>query len=413
MILRVNKSATRSQQYLNWFITGLFLLRIYIDLMGTLAQVLGFNTTITTYLYYGVLWILLLLSIPEILKALNAKVLIGIVGFAVFLLIQLLAFPYNKRYLLPQSNMEMIVFTPLSLSTVVPYFLLGLAVTKIDELAKLLHSSARIGVVCGAVSYLVAIYSGQHINYDDMSNAYALCLVVCILVTNYQKKDIYFLILGAFSLILAGTRGPVLCVILAVMLRVLLLEKASTKKALKILLGIVAILFLMSDFVIILVDIVEAGFEMIGVEELRFVDYFRKGMIADSSGRDNYSQLVIENIWKSPIIGYGVGGDRIITGRSYVHNILLELWVSYGLILGTAVFAWMLYWLVKGVFAKNKALAATVTALFCASFAKLFLSGSYLHESYLFLLLGMCINVNNEENTILREGTGTEGISSD
>ena len=392
MILRIKKTSMDAKQRLNLFITGLFLLRIYIDLMATVAQVVGFNTKITTYLYYGVLWILLFLSIPKILNALSSNVWIGIIAFALFFFVQLIAFPDNKIYLLPESVMDIIGFSPKSLLIVVPYILIGIAVTDIEALAKMLHTGSRIGVVCGAISYLIAISAGQDIHYDDMANAYAICLVVCMLITNYQKNDIYFLILGAFSLILAGTRGPILCVILAVVLRVLLLEKASAKRTLKILGGIVAGIFLMSDYVIALVDMIEDVFEMIGVEELRITDYVRKGMIADSSGRDDYSQLVIENIWKNPIFGHGVGGDRVIIGRSYVHNILLELWASYGLLLGTAIFAWMLYWLVKGIFSKNKALAGIVTALFCAAFVKLFLSSSYLFSKELFLLIGICIS---------------------
>ena len=392
MKLHIKSRLLIVKQSLNLFISGLFFLPIYIDLMGTLSLVIGFNTKITTYLYYGALWILLLLSIPKIINTLSTNAWIGMIAFALFVVAQLILFPDNKKYILPESVMDIIGFSPTSLLLVVSYILIGIAVRDIDELAQMLHTVSRIGVVFGAISYLIAISTGQHINYDDMANAYAICLVVCILITNYQKNDIYFLILGAFSLILAGTRGPILCVILAVVLRVLLLEKASAKKTWKILVGIAAGIFLMSDYVIALVNIIEDGFEMIGVKELRIVDYFREGMIADSSGRDDYSQLVIESIWRNPIVGYGVGGDRLIINRSFVHNILLELWASYGLLLGTAIFAWMLYWLVKGVFAKNKALASIVTALFCSAFVKLFLSSSYLLSKELFLLIGICIS---------------------
>lgn len=393
MKLRINISHKIIQKSVNLFVVGLFLLPIYIDLMGTLSRVLGFSTKITTYLYYGILWILLLVSIPKIIRALTNAVLIGILVVTMFIVGQYLAFPDNTIYIFPKSLDEVITLSPTTLVTVIPYIFIGLAITDIEGLAEYMHTGSRIGVVLGALSYLLAIFFDYDIHYDDMANAYALCSVICVLITSYQKKDIYFLILGAFSLILAGTRGPILCVIIAVLLRVLLLERTSTRKTFLIIAGVCVIfLILQTDFLVEILNFVEYGFEMLGVDDLRIVEYFRRDMIADASGRDGISNVILEGIAQRPMLGYGPGGDRIVrNSNSYAHNLVLEMWVSYGVVVGSLIIAWMGYWLFKSIFSKGKALGAISAALFSCIAVKLLLSSSYLYSKELFVFLGVCI----------------------
>ena len=391
MIIRIKNKQIAAKQCINLVITGLLLLPIYIDLMGTLSLVLGFSTKVTTYLYYGTLWALLIVALPKIVEAVSDKVVIGIALFFMMVIFQYLAFPANRRFLVPESLMDIIIFSPSSLIGVAPFILIGLAVVDTEELSVFLHTGARIGVIMGALSYWLAISHGHDIYYDDMANAYALCTVVCILVANYQKKDIYYLAIGMLSLILAGTRGPFACIIVAVLIRVILLEKASVRKTMKILAGILVVVVLQSDLFNIFLDMIEAFFESIGVTELRIIDYFREDMITDSSGRDVYSEMIKNKIGEAPLIGYGVGGDRIILRQSYVHHLALEMWVSYGVVLGTVFMGWIGYWVLKGFKSKNDEVKYITTALFSSAVVKLFLSSSYLYSKEMFILLGICM----------------------
>lgn len=409
MILRMNKNRIGVNQSINLFITGLLLLPIYIDLMSRLSLLIGFSTKLTTYIYYGSLWVLLLTSIPAIFQKVSSNTIVCLAAFVFFTLSQLVLFPNNRIYIIPQSVMDLLIFSPSTLLGVVPYILVGLIVTDMQGLSELLHRGSRIGIVLGALSYLVAISRGYEIHYDDMSNAYALCTVICIVIACYRKNDIYFLILGAFSLILAGTRGPIVCVIAAVIIKTLVLEASATKKLLKVLLGVLIIIVLQSNLFLAILDWIEEFFNGLGVKELRIVEYFREDMMTDSSGRDTYADLVIKYIKEAPLVGYGVGGDRFIIRRSYVHNILLEMWASYGILGGTAIVVWMGYWIIKGIRSQSKALASVTSALFCGIVVKLFLSSSYLYSKELFLLLGVCMSncvIKTERNVVNMKDNG-------
>lgn len=392
MVLRIKKRDGKGKSNVCLFIVCLLLLSIYIDLMGALSEVLGFSTKITTYIYYGILWLLLLRSIPQIARSITKPVIVGIFVFFFFAVGLYLIYPEARKYLTMPSLETIFVFSPTTVLTVVPYILIGLAVEDTEKLAKYLHTGARIGVVMGALSYIVSITSGQEIHYDDMENAYALCIMACILVVDHKKGDGYFLLVGCVSLLLAGTRGPLACVIAALMIRILVVERSLTKKILTTSVAVVAVILLQGDLLVAIADWIEKSFAAVGVTQLRIIDYFRSGTLADSSGRDSISANIIEKIMEKPILGYGPGGDRIaILKDTYAHNIFLEMWVSYGVVVGTLIMGWMTYWLCKGAFGKNRALQVITVSLFCSVVIKLFLSSSYLYSKELFILLGICM----------------------
>lgn len=391
MKLKTDKQTTVASRCVNLLIAGLLLFPTYITLMRELSARVGFNTKLTTLICFGLLWFLVLGALPQIGKAIGSKTFVALLLVVLVAILWCVIYPDNYEYIVPTMQ-EIFLFSPLTLLAVVPYVLIGLAVTDVQMLAKYLHIAARIGVVFGALSYLLAVARGYEIEYDDMSNAYVICILVCILVADYWKMDAPFLAVGVLSLILAGTRGPLVCVVVAAILRVLLVKEAPTKKIFKIIIGLLVILLLQGDGLLYLLDLISDGFRKIGVTKLRIIDYIRDGMLADSSGRDAITDTIWQKTMENPLLGYGPGGDRLILAtHAYAHNLILEMWVSYGVIAGTAILGWMGYWCVKGIFGKDKAVQAVSLVLFCGVGIKLLLSSSYLHSKELFLLLGVCI----------------------
>lgn len=393
MVLSIKNPKILAKQSVNLFITGLLILPCYIDLMASLSQMVGFNTKLTTYAYYGLLWVALLASIPKILRAISTlRVLLGSMLFFLFVIVIYLLFPDNRGYTAGVSFTDMILFSPKSLLAVVPYILIGLAITDTEKLFQHLHTGARLGVVMGALSYTVAITQGYELHYDDMNSAYALCVMVCILIAGYQKHDVYFLILGGLSLLLAGTRGPLLCVAVTVLIRILLMEDNAVRKISKVSITIIVIILLQSGLLVKLAELIADAFATIGITQLRIIDYIRSEMLTDSSGRNAISNLIVKKIMERPLGGFGPGGDRIaMMSNSYAHNIALEIWISYGIFIGTLILGWMGYWFARGILGKDRPLRAVVVALFCGVMLKLFLSSSYLYAKELFIALGICM----------------------
>ena len=124
---------------------------------------------------------------------------------------------------------------------------------------------------------------------------------------------------------------------------------------------------------------------------VRIFDKLLSGTASNVSSRDVIQAKLFDAIGVRLFDGYGLCGDRVIAG-SYAHNIVIELWVEFGLLIGTMIFALIALTLLRGYLsAKTIECKGLIISLIFACFFKLFLSGSYLDEKFLFLLLGLCV----------------------
>lgn len=113
--------------------------------------------------------------------------------------------------------------------------------------------------------------------------------------------------------------------------------------------------------------------------------------LVDESRMENYWKPLLEIIKNESFFGYGIGGDRVVGGVIYAHNIVLELLISFGIVFGTILFIWISTHIFRGF--KHSADATSrnmVLVLICSGFVPLFVSGTYLTATSFFLLLGFC-----------------------
>src|SRR5699024_525386 len=91
----------------------------------------------------------------------------------------------------------------------------------------------------------------------------------------------------------------------------------------------------------------------------------------------------------------GLYFDRIVANGSYAHNLILELLLEYGYLLGGLIIVWLCFYMIRSVYIARKDLDASVVlyTLIACGFLRLMFSGSYLlNEAGFWLLLGMMLN---------------------
>lgn len=383
----------KTSDRINIFISGLLLLPIYIKFMDTLSQITPFSTKFSTYLYYGAMWFFLLSSVLSLSSRIIRKCAIVISILLTFLIMQSVIQPASKTFLYGSRIFDLITFQPKTLFATALYIVIGLFVTDYKVLYETMRKVARIGLVMITVSYVLSALIEYRVNYDDMSNAYAICIAMCVLIAKREKNDLYFLAIGAISLIIAGTRGPILCVLFAALLKGLLLERNLQRLMLRSFICLLCVFILYSGTAVWILDLISDGLSRIGISRLRIVDYIKDGMILDLSSRDEFASQVFELIKQNPIIGYGIGGDRMYLPKGrYVHNLVLECIFSMGIIFGGVVVIWMgkNFW--KAMRSRDKYLQAIAIALFSGIVMKLMLSSSLIYSKELFLFIGICIS---------------------
>lgn len=195
---------------------------------------------------------------------------------------------------------------------------------------------------------------------------------------------------GCFYILMLGTRGAALiCIIfIALLMAAGKTSKWAITRILLIFGGIGA--FISSPLYLKSITWMYNKATNLGLS-VRIFDKLLSGTAANINSRDVIQAKLLDAIGVHLFDGYGLCGDRVIAG-SYAHNIVLELWVEFGLLIGTMIFLLIAMTLLRGYLsAKTIECKGLIISLIFACFFKLFLSGSYLDEKFLFLLLGLCV----------------------
>ena len=396
------------QRRLCFFVAGMLLLPLYLHFMNSISQIIGFSTRITTGAYYLVLWVQLLTSVLPFRVEYFKRFTLSYGFLLALALISILLHPATKQYVIGTDVNSMLFFQPKTFLASGLFVFVGLLIYDFKTLCLVLHKSARIGAIMGIFIYVLSVLNGTLVHYDDMNYAYTMCAMICILVAMYEKNDLWFIIIGFVCLLIAGTRGPIACCLFAIILKSLTAKQSTKRNVFRItVLSLLLALYYSNLFYILIVQVsnVLAKF---GINKLRLLDYLNSGMLLDSSGRDGFADIVTSAIWEQPIIGYGIGGDRLLLNGRYCHNFLLEVFVSFGFVLGVIIISLIGILGTKMIFNKDEYIKSDGIAMICSYVFKLMFSSSLVYSKELFLLIGLAINAAFMVNTE-QEGKTTNG----
>jgi len=322
---------------------------------------------------------------------------------------------YALNYILFPNNKEALDFYASSfLISVVPLYFVGLSFN-IDLVKKMLYTLSVISIISLAIYKLV--YGGGNTNLnlsnEDMFAAYKLLPhLLIVFVVTFSTPKIMNVLLSGFGVILLfsfGTRGPLICAFLFVMIYFFFLKK-NNKKIFAW--GIMAVcVFAVSLLFTPIVSFLQNISVQLGMSTRIFSQLLDGTFITNLSGRDDIYYLIVAAIKEKPWFGYGIAGDRTILSSlvdTYSHNIVLEVIVSYGIPIGSCVLIYLSFLLFRGnKFCKTENERMFVLLLFCNCIIKLLFSGTYLNDGFLFLLFGICVGIirnskrNIENNRIL------------
>lgn len=373
--------------YISYFICGLLILPLLLQLLASLDF---FPTQYVSYCLYGILWLSFFLHIFRNINMFVYRSFLVLI-FALFVcLMELFVFPDNRMYIFDTDLFSVVAFLPTNLFWSIIFVIPGLLVADYDNFILVLHSFARIGIVVGALAYISILIQGGELHYDDMTFSYTLCIMVCALIAKTQKYDFYFILLACACMFVAGTRGPILCTICAVLLSMLLNFK-SKRTFVYIVIGIIAIVLVQLNLIGIIVNGIGEYLTKFGITELRILDYFNEGNMLDSSGRDTLQGTVISAIMSRPFRGWGIGSDRMLLDGSYVHNIFLEVLCSFGLIFGGAFLCFLAIVSLRALFSKNKSLSLIAFVFITSIVLKLVFSLSIINCREFSIFLGICL----------------------
>lgn len=333
--------------------------------------------------------VLILFSLPYL--RIGKADLIFLVSTVLVFLLECFFYTDNQQYL-DQYMVDFVICT-------LPIYVVGVSLGYTKNKEKIIYLMYLLSYATLTSAILYRFIFGSPMSAavsqykGDMDHAYKV-LPYCCLIAHYSIKEknvwnVAFAILGGFYLLMLGTRGAAL---LYLVLVVLLLIMGTKSKGMIIRIG--AVFSALGAFVVS--PLYNASLlwmsrlaQQLGLS-IRIFDKLMSGAGMASSGRDVIAQTLLSAVAEKPLWGYGIGGDRMLAG-TYAHNIVLELWVDFGVIIGTILFVILLIIIFQGyIKAMGEKEKGLILILFFSSFCMLFLSGSYLDNRLLFFLLGLC-----------------------
>ncbi len=227
---------------------------------------------------------------------------------------------------------------------------------------------------------------------------YVLFVVLgIIMITSYAMSFSYFLLLPALTfvskkefgysvlfiiilsiMILLGSRGGVL----AAGLYAISLPLFSKEYKRNIILLVILVALLSTSLFALFHFIQEqAGFSS------RTISLFLENDLLKSSGRIDIYMKTWQSILDSPILGYGIYGDRFLLG-TYCHNFVLEMLYNFGLLFGSGLILIIFSKAVLVFLNLDKDRKKLQLALFFLGVFPLFFSNSYLNYFGFGIFLG-------------------------
>lgn len=288
-----------------------------------------------------------------------------------------------------------------------PLYLIGVSLD-FPKSNKVLHVLTIATIIVNAYYRLIYIhasgYSGDAVNdHYDMSASYGLLLPTMFMIwksfNNFNIKsvvtwiDILIAVLGLFTIMMLGTRGPLIGTVLFLFLYLFLFKLSKHRLLFGLLFLVVAYVFIgYTEDIFMFMASLAAD---LGFSDRIFVSFLSiDNLLTDgSSGRDDFYPILFKALSDSPILGYGFWGSYEFIG-TYPHNLFMEIIFTFGYFLGGII-------LIFGAYSTIKAFRNNLTeeekgflfVLFGGGVIGLLFSSSFIITPSFYLFVGYCIQM--------------------
>ena len=338
----------------------------------------------------ALLVVLTLLSLCS-LRTINIRAVAIFVAFYLFIVIQ---------YMFATGDREEYIFklliNPYNATSLWAYFIVFSFTQDAKKKEKMLVVLAYLNTSLIIITVLLGRYSAEDKELNYMGLGITCATWIPFLIQNVFSKGVkwrlvhiaYLCGVGVFAAIY-GNRGSL--VALAAYLLYFLIAKTRMKRKILIIavVGIVLIVFVYFQNQVI------EGFllivDRVGIYS-RNLNLLLKGNLTYSTHRtDTIWMNVFNAIKEQPWTGYGLCYDRVLNGGSglYAHNLVLEAWLSFGVIAGTVLLLLHAIMGVKGCLIKEGSWANIIAPYFITSTVLLMFNNSFCQLAFFWAPLGM------------------------
>jgi len=254
---------------------------------------------------------------------------------------------------------------------------------------------------------LFVLNTGLSEKYSQYA-AYQLLPAAIISVSELLRKKtpihIINFLAAVFLIFATGARGPLFCIALFLGVKAIIAMKKSIRNIMLITISTLLVLLAIKYF---LYDILNY-MRVIMVQNnlsVRVIDRMLSNQLLKDNVRISIANYAWQAIMEHPILGVGLGKDRIIIAALmlepaseviglYPHNIILELYMQFGVFLGNIILISIIVLFLRAIFRTEDKEAQDLVCIFVAiGVFPLFFSGSYLTSGLFFCAVAISQNV--------------------
>lgn len=308
-----------------------------------------------------------------------ARIIIGYLITAFLLLLTLVVHPDNTPFVISQG-------TRFLLPVVLPSFLCLTTVYNYDTFEKTLYyvSWATMALV---LLYVFGFFTGiVSISSYNMAFSFACVLPFVVFYSHRRYYDWIACLLLFVVVIAIGARGPALCMLVYV-----IIDMFQHKSKWRVLVLVIGVAFM------VLLPLFMNWLDTIGISS-RTLNMLMAGNIISETGRSGIRQHFYEELLNHPVLGIGFFGDRLYGETAYCHNILLEIVLDFGILVGGGLLITGIIVLISIYKKSDSEKKSMIIKYFCAFLLPFMTSGSYLIDSGLAIFCGLCYLYNKEGN---------------
>ena len=308
----------------------------------------------------------------------------GFVVVCLLLLYTIAVFPDNTPFVIKQG-------TRFLLPVVVPSFLCLTVVYDYKIVERTLYVISWFTMVL-VLFYIIGFFSGRvSFTVYDMAFSFA-CVLPFVSLYSHRKYYDWIACTVLFVLVVAvGARGSAMCMIIYVIVD---LFQHKSKWRIPTLLLIV--------FFIVSLPLLNNWLDSIGISS-RSLNMLLNGDITSDSGRSTIRSYFINKLIEHPFIGIGLFGDRLYEDVAYCHNIVLEIVLDFGIILGGGFVIIGVIKLITLYCRSDSENRNRIVRYFCALVIPFMTSGSYLINSDFAIFLGLCFLISKQHKAQLND----------
>ena len=323
-------------------------------------------------------------------------------------IISYLVFPQNKEAILSVTR-NFFLFNVTS-------FVLFLEASKDKDLFRKIVKISKV-VFIFSVIYLIILMVNNELIYNVWLSRHFFLASIFTLYDFYKNKTKTSLFVTVFSFIaltMTGSRTYLIFYLLLIGMLFLVfivnyIKKASLKKRI-LTITLIVVLLIVSIIVLINFEEICRNLYIFFYQnniDIRILELLSTGDFFTSDDRTDIIYPAISNLIRNNwLIGTGIGGDRVEIynifselnklgdgyniSAYYAHNIILELYADFGVIIATAMIAFIIYCYYN--VAKNR--KWNLNIVICLSWISILpsmLNGTLLDNTYLWALLGVLI----------------------